>query len=90
MRYNGYTLSAWENSHEMKDGRTLTIKFTRSTMEATFNDPEESEDSETRFYIDGLEVLREELPDDVTDEIIEKLELDAEYDPREDFGFPDY
>ncbi len=80
-------LTAWHNFYELEDGRELKILYTRVTDHATFNDPEESEDSETEFYLDGESVVREELPAEITDEIITKLEANASEDPKYDFGF---
>jgi hypothetical protein len=88
-RLNGYELSAWQNFQELEDGRTLKIFFTRASMPATFDDPAEEEDSETTYFIDGEPCLREDLPSEVTDEVLEELEADATEVSNYDFGQPD-
>lgn len=82
-RYKGEDREGYKNSYELSDGRMLTIKFACSTLRGGFHDPDETECSETDFFIDGEECTRDELPSEVTDELIERLEREAD----EDSGF---
>lgn len=68
----------YRNSRELSDGRELVVRFSSLYTPATFYDPEEAEEvGETEFFIDGFEVLRRDLPAEVTDAIISELESSA-------------
>lgn len=60
----------YRNEHEMVDGRTFQVRIDCTTGYA---DPAENGIDETFFYIDGMPHRREELPDEITDEIIAEL-----------------
>ena len=85
-RKDGYEYQAWKNTLELEDGRELTIRFYTKTLPQSFNDPEEREDSETDYFIDGEPVDREDLPSEVTDEVLEELDSNAIEDSNYDFS----
>ena len=86
MRYNGYDLTPYTNSMELEDGSTFTIKWVDATMPATFHDPDESLDDEYKYFIDGEEIDESDIPDEVTDAVLDRLKETAEFDRRWTFG----
>jgi hypothetical protein len=88
-RKDGYEYQAWKNTLELEDGRELTIRFYSETLPQSFDNPEEREDSETDYFIDGKPVDREDLPGEVTDEVLAELEADAIEDSNYDFSGSD-
>lgn len=67
----------YENSMELSDGRTLRIDFVVRHYPASYTHPPEDDASETYFRLAGKSIDREDLPGEVTDEIIAELEFDA-------------
>ena len=72
---------AW---HELSDGRVLRVEYDSAYTPATFYDPAESDDGEPRYYIDGGEVDRDDLPEEVTEALIDHMLENAEEFPQED------
>ena len=70
-----------KNSYQLDDGDELTIHFSAMVVPGTYFDPPEDEQGETTFKLNGIPVLRSELPSEVTDEVIAKLEATAVEDP---------
>lgn len=86
MRHNGYDLTPYTNSMELEDGSTFTIKWVDATMPATFHDPEESLDDKYKYFIDGEEIDESDIPDEVTDDVLDRLKETAEFDRSWTFG----
>lgn len=76
--------TAYANSMFLSDDRELKISYT------TWGDGPDADSSETVFFIDGVEVERNELPEEVSAEDIRRLELYAKRDANYDWGGPDY
>jgi len=86
MRHNGYDLTPYKSSMELEDGSTFTIKWVDATMPATFHDPDESLDDEYKYFIDGEEIDESDIPDEVTDDVLDRLKETAEFDRSWSFG----
>lgn len=88
--YAGYNSQGYRGFHLLEDDRELVITFVNLSYPGSFNDPPDSENGEYTYKIDGKEVERDELPAEVTDELIERIANDAEPDPsfEEDY-YPD-
>lgn len=89
LKSRGYVYEAWKASRELSDGRELEIKWVTKTLPSTFDHEEESEEDEPAYFIDGVPVIWEELPEEVTSAFIDGLKSDGEYDPDASLGSPD-
>lgn len=75
----------YTNGTEPSDGSWFSIKFTTLTHPCAYGSHPDDDTSEVVFYINDESVVREELPSEITDEVIAKL-VDAanEYSPEYD------
>ncbi len=72
---NYYTYKA---SRKLINDQTLRVEWDSAELPATFFDPSESEEGELRYYLDDIEVYRDELPDFVTDALLDDIASDAD------------
>ena len=77
------------NEKILADGRKLFMEFDAHTTPATFNDPAEHDESEPRFFIDGISVDWPDIPAEVTTEVIDELKDNASCDPDHYCDGPD-
>ena len=85
-KFNGYDLTPYKASMELEDGSEFTIKWVDATMEATFDDPAESLDEEYEYFLNGKRIEESEIPEEVTDAVLERLRERADYDSSRTFG----
>lgn len=64
----------YSNYHELSDGRTLTIRY--GSIYYGPSDPD-NETSDIRFTLDGDEIHQQDLPEEMTDALIQELIDDA-------------
>lgn len=86
---HGNRVAAYTNTMELSDGRTLKIQYITEHIPANWHHADESESSETEYFIDGVSCGWEDLPPEVTVAILEELELNADEDRSYDFGGPE-
>jgi hypothetical protein len=77
----------YKSSVELNDGRTLTLKYS-SIFYGTSHPENDSSDS--FYYIDGVPVDREDLPEELTAAVLAELEANAVLDCSPVDGGPDY
>lgn len=86
MRHNGYELTPYVATRELENGDTFELKWVDATSEGTHDDPPESLDDDYHFYINGKEVDEDDLPEEITNDVLDELKESAEYDPSWTFG----
>lgn len=77
---------AYENSMELEDTRILRISYVIKREQSSYD---EDDQSETLFFLDRTLICREDLPAEITDDVITKLEDNASPDRNFDYGGPD-
>lgn len=76
--------------HErLSNDSLLTIKMVDIVWDSDFEYGEEVERGELEFFIEGRSCSRNDLPGEVTDQVIDKLVASATFDPEWSFGGPD-
>lgn len=86
MRHNGYDLTPYKAGIEREDGSYFEVRWVDATMPATFNDPSESLDDEFHYFLDDVEIDESDIPEEVTEDVLDRLKSNPQYNDSWRFG----
>ncbi len=85
-RSQGYEHTAYKASVELSTGDMFELRWCESELPQTFDDPAETEEYDVRYYLNGKKIEESELPDEVTEDVLDRLRERAETDTSYQFG----